>query len=59
MSKIKWPYFDLSIRVPFITIHTDLMCERFETDVLEYVMLYIKVWKWEFKTRLYSPGYRR
>lgn len=61
LPRIKFykPYFELYLRLPLIDIHTDVMSERFESNIFVYISLFVKVWKWEWKFRLYKPGYDR
>lgn len=56
---IRWPYLDLYIRIPFLAVRTDVMIEAIERDVFEYIGLYIMIWKWDFKFRLYTPNRER
>lgn len=56
---LKMPYLDLYLRLPLIEARTDLMHEAIERCAYEYIGLYLKVWKWSFKLRLYEPGEKR
>lgn len=56
---IHWPYLDLYVHIPLLTIRTDVMVQAIERAVFEYIGLYVKLWKWEFRCRLYTPDRER
>lgn len=55
MKFTHWPILDFTLVIPFVSLRTGLMHFKFEEAVLEYVVLFIKIYKWEFKFRLYKP----
>lgn len=55
MKKIKIrPILDFWLRIPLIEIRTGLMSERMEVDTREYCYVDIKIYKWQFRFRLYN-----
>lgn len=56
---IKFPYLDLYINTPLLAIRTELMNEAYERYTYEYIGVYIKLWKWDTRFRLYEPGESR
>ena len=56
MSKINWPYLDFQLQIPLLYIHTEIMRESLPRLTTEYIGIYIKLWKWQWRFRLYRPG---
>jgi len=54
MKIINRPILDFWLRIPFIELRTGLMSERLEMDTKEYCYLDIKIYKWDFRFRLYD-----
>lgn len=48
------PYLNLYICVPFLTVRTALMYKQLESATIEYLLLYVKLYKWDFEFRLYD-----
>jgi len=44
--------FYFSLRIPFISIHTETMCKSYERRALMYQVVYIKIWKWDVQFEL-------
>ena len=51
---INRPILDFWLRIPFIEIRTGLMTERLEIVTKEYCYLDVKIYKWDFRFRLYD-----
>ena len=47
-------YFEFSLRIPFIDIHTRMFSESVERTVYDICKVYIKVWKWSWQFDLYK-----
>ena len=57
-KKYFFPLLILNIEIPFIKIYTNFFQERMESDTFEYVFLYLEIFKWNFKFRLYNTSVR-
>jgi len=61
MKKINWkrflPLLDITIHIPFISIHTEIFCKRVYQDTFEYVVLAGMIYKWKIRFRLYKRLY--
>lgn len=56
----KWmPYLDFYLSIPFLTIGTVLFYYTFVNRTYEYLGLYLKIWKWEFRFKCYDPDKRK
>lgn len=40
--------FRFNLEIPFVSIHTETMCQCYEQDSYTYIAWYIKVWKWRW-----------
>lgn len=56
---LKLPYLDFYLRIPLLTIRTDLWHEAVERMTYDYIGVYIKFYKWEWKFKLYQPDFKR
>lgn len=52
------PYLEIYIAVPFILIRTKVLRTFTEFEEFEYIVLDVKIWKWEFRFRLYNTYHR-
>ena len=50
--KIRLPYFELRVIVPYLKIRTAMNYERFDAEVREWVAVEIELWKWRFHFRV-------
>ena len=48
------PYLYLHIAIPFFSARTAIMWRQYESDSIEYIALYIYIFKWQFEFRLYD-----
>lgn len=60
-TSYKWrkylPNIALGIRLPFFTLETRAMYERYDAMIVEWVSVYIKIYKWSFDFKWYwKPG---
>jgi hypothetical protein len=59
INKYWWrPLLRIDIQIPFIRIMTQLMNESPEALTIQYLMVYIEVYKWHFDFRLYNTWER-
>lgn len=49
-----FPLLWLDVRVPFMGIRTALVYERIEVKTIEYILIYIDIWKWNFHFSIYN-----
>jgi hypothetical protein len=58
---IKWrPVLELWVDIHFLQIATAVLREQIQDDVIEYVLLDVRVFrKWGFRIRLYDTWVRR
>ncbi len=57
ITKKFWSYLPLLhiyIEIPFLAIRTMLMGRQYDSGEVEYIMLYIKLFKWDFEFKLYD-----
>lgn len=48
------PLLDLRIEIPFISIRTNFLYRRYESNSIEYITLDIHIFKWFFEFKLYD-----
>lgn len=48
------PILNLWIQLPYFEVRTALLNECMDSDSIEYVMLHVKIYKWQFSLRLYN-----
>lgn len=58
----KWkkylPDIDLYIRIPFVIVATEIFHEAMDMYAYNWLVLYVKIYKWEFRFKLYTLGDR-
>lgn len=54
-TRRKLPYIRFNFEIPFITLYTSILATNYNSLSREWVVLHIKIWKWEFSFNLYSP----
>lgn len=54
--KFYWPWLDFHLVIPFVYISTHVMYQRQDELVTEYIGVMIRIWKWEWRFRLYKPA---
>lgn len=64
MKKFNWrnwvlPILHFELELPFIHISTAVMNRVYETDVFQYIVMRVKIYKWGFEFELYDTGRRR
>lgn len=52
------PLLHIEIEIPFVSIWTEIMSERAEEMERTYLLLGVKLWKWQFRFELYDT-YKR
>lgn len=48
------PLLHIDIEIPFVRIRTAINRECIEAHTVEYVSLYIDIWKWRYHVSLYD-----
>lgn len=54
LYKNRWPMLHLRIEIPFIQIHTEVMCHSHYSMEYNYVVLHIELFKWKFQFSIYD-----
>jgi hypothetical protein len=49
------PYLEIYVRLPLLTVQTELLTERCDSAQFHYICLRVRLWKWETFFRLYRP----
>lgn len=63
MKKINWrlflPMLHVCVEIPFITLRTAVMYRNEAEANYQFIVLYVRVWKWKFDIRLYDTLERK
>lgn len=57
LPRLRLPYLELHIAVPFFSASTQIMQYAFDRDIYIYIALKVRLFKWQQTFRLYRPDY--